>query len=595
MGEVGVSYLPDRVLYSPSLYMARGIEKVQILAEESGWVGYIAYKVAAKVLALGVFPVTLAMGLVVEPLCLSYHVCTYLLGDEKSIEQIDFSLERITKLALGILATPLAFIACDAVSYLFLERVPTTQAIHPFGVENVYGIALNSPICYPKSVEEVQEIVKKAAREGKKIAIIGAGLSQGEQTVPNDPSDVVIDLRLMRSVEFVEGTKEEIKAAAGAIWDDVIKVANTERKSVIAKQAGNVFSVGGTVGINGHGWRHDAGAIASTVSEIEVVTADGDLRTLKPGDELFGAFFGTLGFFGVIVSVTLRLENDEVLREGVEEVSIHDIDRHYTQNIKGSEEHPLLMIRLNIDGVPLQKSYFNTFSLERPTLPDDVMKNINVLRPENVRGKRIERCFLDAVSHLPRFLYDKVVSLYWEREVAIMEEEQNGTRNQVMSFGVRSFFQLGQSDLYTQWLQEYFVTGENLGAFLEFLGKTLHENDVRVLNATVRPVPKDEISVLPYAEQDRYAVVISFTQNKTKKEINKTLKWVRTVQNYLLESGGKWYMAYMPEATKEEFETAYGKGQVEQMRRLKEKYDPTNIFSTKHTRKYFEETVDVSN
>ena len=212
MGKIGVSYLPDRVLYSPSLYVAKAIENVEVLSKESGLVGYVACKVAAKVLALGVFPVTLALGLIVEPLFLSYSVCTYLLGSKDAPEQIAFSLERISKLVLGILATPLAIMSCDAVSYLFLERVPTTEEVRPFGVEKVYGQRQNSPIRYPENTKEIQKIVKEAKQDNKKIAIIGAGLSQGEQTVPNSPDDIVIDLRLMNKVEF-DGN--EIKAQAG--------------------------------------------------------------------------------------------------------------------------------------------------------------------------------------------------------------------------------------------------------------------------------------------------------------------------------------------------------------------------------------------
>jgi FAD/FMN-containing dehydrogenase len=146
---------------------------------------------------------------------------------------------------------------------------------------------------------------------------------------------------------------------------------------------------------------------------------------------------------------------------------------------------------------------------------------------------------------------------------------------------------LHRSNLHAQWLQEYFLTKDELEPFLIFLGKTLKNNQVRLINATIRPTPKDELSILPYAEQDRFAVVISFAQKKTQKEIAKTEKWIKEVNAYLLDHQGVFYQAYMPFASREDFERSYGKERVERMRDLKEKYDPEYRFGNAHTKKYY--------
>lgn len=51
---------------------------------------------------------------------------------------------------------------------------------------------------------------------------------------------------------------------------------------------------------------------------------------------------------------------------------------------------------------------------------------------------------------------------------------------------------------------------------------------------------------------------------------------------------GVYYQAYMPYATTEQFEACYGRERIENMRRLKAKYDPQNMFSNGHTQKYFD-------
>jgi hypothetical protein len=144
--------------------------------------------------------------------------------------------------------------------------------------------------------------------------------------------------------------------------------------------------------------------------------------------------------------------------------------------------------------------------------------------------------------------------------------------------------------MHAQWLQEYFLTEEELPHFLEFLGDTLHENNVRLVNATIRPTPKDSVSILPYAEKDRYAVVICFSQVKTKRKIEKTKKWMEKVQDYLLKHDGIYYQAYMPYASREEFEKTYGEDRVEALREAKERFDPGHLFGNSHTAKYFDRT-----
>lgn len=49
------------------------------------------------------------------------------------------------------------------------------------------------------------------------------------------------------------------------------------------------------------------GYAADRVRAVELVTADGEQRTLHPGDPLFGAVFGTVGNFGVVTAVELEL------------------------------------------------------------------------------------------------------------------------------------------------------------------------------------------------------------------------------------------------------------------------------------------------
>jgi FAD/FMN-containing dehydrogenase len=574
--------------HAPIAYAARGLEKLLIFTKETE--NPTLHRIAclsAKAIGLTIVPMCLLAELITEPLFLLKAKIQH------SKENWDYNIERIDKLALGIFCTPLAILAADAVSYLFLERSSTPKAIRPFGVEKIYGEKIDTAVYQPTSTEEVQKIVLEAKAKQKSIAILGAGFSQGEQTIPTDKKSIALDLRNLKGFEFVpESDHHLVKVKAGTTWEELQKFVNQAGKSVIVKQASDIFSIGGSIGINCHGWEHAFGAIASTVESLEVIDAEGNLRTLSldapslEDRELFRCMFGTMGYFGVIVSATLRLKDNEMYQEKGVKVPLEEFDSYYKEHIQKNDKIPLLIGRLRLDGTPLKELYLNTYeSVEQDHSKPLITPCFEI---EPCKGQRINRIFLDAIGHLPDLLFKPLIGWFWSREVKLMEELRIASRNEILHFGLKSFVQMHQSDLYTQWLQEYFISEENLPSFLEYLGKVLEKNGVRLLNASIRPTPKDEISILPYAEKNRYAIVLSFHQLKTKQAIEATKKWIQEVHQELLSKKDKWYQAYMPFASQEEFIACYGKDRIEKMRELKKKFDPENRFSSKHTYKYYD-------
>jgi FAD/FMN-containing dehydrogenase len=174
-----------------------------------------------------------------------------------------------------------------------------------------------------------------------------------------------------------------------------------------------------------------------------------------------------------------------------------------------------------------------------------------------------------------------------------MFSKRKMTRNQALHPPINAFKLLRQSDCHAQWLQEYFIKPDRLADFLQFLGAELKANEVRLINATIRPTPQDDVSILPYAEVDRYAVVICFAQRKTPEEIAKTKKWIENIHSFLARGNGVFYQAYMPYATRDQFEACYGKERVEQMRRLKKQFDPDCVFGNAHTAKYYDTNEEI--
>src|SRR5262249_50506654 len=179
------------------------------------------------------------------------------------------NVKKIEKFALGIFFSPLGLRSPDAVSVFFLKKPFSGIAVRPFGVENEFGKGVDA-IAYAKDVMELQQTIKEAIKQKKQISVIGAGMCQGTQTIPCKDKYLVINTKNLTKMEFGKDNAT-VKIQSGATWEDVQIEANKRGKSVIVKQASDIFSIGGSIGINCHGWAHEYGALSSTVISLEVI------------------------------------------------------------------------------------------------------------------------------------------------------------------------------------------------------------------------------------------------------------------------------------------------------------------------------------
>ncbi|MBM3193818.1 MAG: FAD-binding protein [Chlamydiae bacterium] len=559
---------------------ARGIENIVIAGKETkSYTVAFGCFILSRTISITVFPLFLTIELIFKRI--PKLICAF--GDLSKFKK---RFEKLTKVAIGILATPLSLKAPEGVTGLFLKTRWEKGEVRPFGVEQEYGKSgLN--ICIPKTDEELEEIVEKARADKKQISILGSRMSQGTQTIPFDESQIVVDMSYFKSIEM-STSDNTVLVGAGSTWEELQIELNKVKKSCLVKQASDPFSIGGSIGINCHGWAHELGSISSTVVSLDVLDAEGKIRTIDRADPLFRCMFGTLGYFGIVVRARLRITDNTTVIQKTDEITIGDFATYYKTRIKG-KNIPLFGGRLSldsVDGPPLRSVCmvrYEEASTKAPTTTPNFSKEPSI-------GTRIQRIGLRLFAHLSTFSVKRVLRWFWTKEKEEMFREQEMTRNEALHPPINSFRMLHDSNMHAQWLQEYFLTEDELPPFLEFLGKTLHENNVRLVNATIRPTPKDDISILPYAEKDRYAVVICFSQVKTKRKIEKTKAWIQKVQDYLLEHDGIYYQAYMPYASREEFEKTYGEDRVQALREEKERFDPTHLFGNSHTAKYFDRT-----
>ena len=122
------------------------------------------------------------------------------------------------------------------------------------------------------------------------------------------PADggVLINTSRMRGVS-IDPVSRTARVEAGALWKDVIPKAQAHGLAGLAGSAPHVGVVGYTTG-GGFGWLgRKYGLNSASVTEADVVTADGELVSTNENADLLWGLKGGGGNFGIVTSLEFRL------------------------------------------------------------------------------------------------------------------------------------------------------------------------------------------------------------------------------------------------------------------------------------------------
>jgi SAM-dependent methyltransferase/UDP-N-acetylenolpyruvoylglucosamine reductase len=486
-----------------------------------------------------------------------------LLNKDSFLHQAQYrkNAKDLKKMSIGLLATPVSILSSDIVTHHFVPHTIQNFQLTPYG--KLYSVYAH--ITYPQSIADVQLIIKEAQRSGKSISVLGKSMSQGKQAVSNKDWNVVINTSKLNQI-LIDPKLKIAKCGAGASWGELQKEANQYGLAVRVMQASNIFSIGGSISANCHGWDYKTGCLRNTLIALTLVDAKGKVLTITPEDSFFDFIVGGYGGFGVIVDATISLtDNVKMIEKGIE-ISPRNYVTYFNQNIRYNKAIDLHLYRLSLK----PKHLFQTgIAVNYQKISDEPIIANLIDEPE--LGSRTDRIKMHSIRRLPWLR-----NLAWKIEKKdVLANKKNLSRNELMRPPINPIF--NNSKIDTEWLQEYFVKGEDLADFLHFLGNVLQKNNVALFNASVRFVKQDFKTKLSYAqEEDQFAIVLFFNQKLSSKEIQKTKRWIRQVINYLIAHKGSYYLPYQHFATLEQFKACYPNWEA--IISYKQSIDPTALF-----------------
>lgn len=173
----------------------------------------------------------------------------------------------------------------------------------------------------PTSIDELIEIVSTSA------GLRALGSRHSFNRIADTPADQVSVAGLPRVVRIDESARE-VTVSAGLRYGELVEQLDREGWALPNLASLPHISVGGAISTGTHGSGDRNGSLASAVSAIQLVRADGELIDVRRGDDDFDGMVVGLGRIGVLTTVSLDVvptfEVRQDVFEGLAWSAVHD-------------------------------------------------------------------------------------------------------------------------------------------------------------------------------------------------------------------------------------------------------------------------------
>ena len=182
-------------------------------------------------------------------------------------------------------------------------------------------------IFYPKSVEELQALVKKCSR------LRALGTRHCFNRIA-DSKDNLISTKEINKVVALDANTRTVTIEGGMSYGQLCPWLNDKGFALHNLASLPHISVAGAIATATHGSGVKNGNLSSAVSALEIVTASGDVIKLsreKDGEKFLAAVVG-LGAFGIVTKVTLDILPTFKVRQDVyEKLPLEELKKHFNE------------------------------------------------------------------------------------------------------------------------------------------------------------------------------------------------------------------------------------------------------------------------
>jgi FAD/FMN-containing dehydrogenase len=451
-------------------------------------------------------------------------------------------------------------------------------------------------ILKPRTVEEVQALVRAARGAGKPVCIAGGRHAMGGQQFGD--AGVLIDTRALNRVLQFDRERGVLDVEGGIQWPELLAYLEATQDplrrgrlqpawGIHQKQTGaDRLSLAGALACNAHGRGLTLKPIIDQVESFDLVGPDGERRRCSRTEhpELFGLAIGGYGLFGVITRVALRLRRRVKVRRVVELAETGNIIERFEDRIRDGFLYGDYQYATDSD----RDSFMNrgVFSCYQP-VPDSTPLTEN---PTRFNPEDWARLTFYSHTHKAR-AFDVYSSRYLETSGQVYWGDSQLSSAYVDNYHADLDRATGAAVKATEMITEIYVTRPNLAAFMLEARAALRRRRANVIYGTVRLIERDDESFLAWA-RDRFACVIfNLHLEHTPRGLDEAADAFRALIDLGIAHGGGYYLTYHRWARKDQVQACYP--QMRKFLELKRRYDPDEVFQSnwyRHYKRMFEET-----
>ncbi len=451
---------------------------------------------------------------------------------------------------------------------------------------------------YPQNVDDVREVVHRAKKFNRKIAMRGTAHCMSKANVAENA--LIIDFSFMKKVEVVDDG-ELVVCEPGAQWRDLINSLNPYGRSPRTMQSYSTFATGGSLSCNAHGITSDD-CCASGVVEASIMDSEGVVHRCRYDDAgdshekfLLKHVFGGFGLFGIIVELKLRtLPNYSILADTIV-CPIGEFPRLYESILSDEGRGSTIDGGENQAHICVKLARFNIITCETVQIflfrRRGVVPSVSQLTKTNTSAPRR----MSMVSQLLyKWLMPAMLDVRFQMEehtASAMDWSDSFTCNELLFESAEPLARLAEplfqaDDTFI--LQEYFVPVENVLQWIQLakpIFKDVSANSTPVdgtrvilLNTTIRVVNADHLTALPYSPKKTYAFVLYYRLCRNEESVNYLRSFCQRFIDVTLQCEGRFYLPYLHHYSTEQLLQSYP--EWPEFIKAKEKLDPAGLFDS---------------
>ncbi|MER7841032.1 FAD-binding oxidoreductase [Streptomyces sp. NPDC096040] len=175
----------------------------------------------------------------------------------------------------------------------------------------------------PRTYQEAADAIRNCGARGG----IARGLGRAYGDAAQNAGGAVLDMTGLDRIHAIDADGGTLLCDAGVSLHRLTEVLLPLGWFVPVTPGTRQVTVGGAIGADIHGKNHHvSGSFSRHVLSFELLTADGQVRTVSRGTPLFDATAGGMGLTGVILTATVRLLPVETSYMAVDTERATDLD-----------------------------------------------------------------------------------------------------------------------------------------------------------------------------------------------------------------------------------------------------------------------------